>query len=139
MDTIRTLLVVKCQRSAILLAHIAEETAALETMADIQKRKGWFAALASCKRTLTSIEVPSNDTYVPIKLGDWLADDVRTFLSDIFATLWRVQRKVAACERRRSSCTRPQLVNEVGGRSRLLTQLWQCVLVCHSLRNGPSC
>ena len=100
MDTIRTLLVVKCQRSAILLAHIAEETAALETMADIQKRKGWFAALASCKRTLTSIEVPSNDTYVPIKLGDWLADDVRTFLSAIFATLWRVQRKVAACERR---------------------------------------
>jgi hypothetical protein len=99
LDTIRTLLIVKCQRSSAILNKLHDETAAIETMADIQAHKLWFAALAECKKALATLELGGDETYVPIKLGDWLSDDVRTYLSAIFATLWRVQRKFAALER----------------------------------------
>lgn len=42
----------------------------------------------------------ASQVYTPITLGDWLPDDVKTFLSAIFATLWRVERKLISTEKR---------------------------------------
>ena len=38
--------------------------------------------------------------YVPEVLGDWLAADVKAVLAAIFATIWRVERKLVVVERR---------------------------------------
>jgi hypothetical protein len=100
LETIRTLLLVKCQQASVVLGRLQDETVALESMADISQHKPWFAALAECKKQLSTLDLGAEEAYVPIKLGDWLSDEVRTYLGAILQTLWRVQRKFATIERR---------------------------------------
>jgi hypothetical protein len=58
------------------------------------------AALASCKRHLAPLPMPSDEKYVPITLGEWLPSDVKTFLEAIYTTLWSTKRKLVFVEQK---------------------------------------